>query len=129
MRAPEAALRCHDARAYQLATRMPSRGVSEFHHRQQRDEVCPVKLFNVHVAGTGEVLCVAARTSHHAAEVFVTFWLARTGDAPGEFSIGRGAPSEYQGDFTVENLRRGDVAGVVVRQANGLMLFEPPMGG
>lgn len=88
-----------------------------------------MKLFNVHVVGTGEVLCVAARTSHHAAEVFVTFWLARTSDAPGEFSIGRSAPPEYQGDFIVDNVGRGEVAGVIVRHSNGSMLFEPPMGG
>jgi hypothetical protein len=83
-----------------------------------------MNLFEVTVAETGEDLCVAARTMDHAAETFVTFWVARTGSAPGEFHIGRGAPLVYAGHPTVEIAASGDVAGVVVLQQDGFMLFE-----
>lgn len=87
-----------------------------------------MNLFTVQIAGTGEELCVAARTTDHAAEVLVTFWCARCGHAPGEFHIGPGAPSAYQNDFTVQNVAAGHVVGVIVRQPDGSMLFDPAVG-
>jgi hypothetical protein len=85
-------------------------------------------LFNVTVAETSEELCVAARTTDHAAEVFVTFWIARTGSAPGEFSLGRGAPNGYRSHHVAEDVAAGEIAGIVVRQPDGSMLFEPAIG-
>lgn len=87
-----------------------------------------MKMFNVYIVETGEELCVAARTTDHAAEVLVTFWCARCGHAPGEFHIGRGAPSAYQNDFIVQNVAAGNVAGVFVRQPDNSLLFEPAIG-
>jgi hypothetical protein len=87
-----------------------------------------MKLFNVTINDTGEELCVAARTMDHAAEVLITFWLARTGNAPGQFSVGRGALSAYGDDYIVQNVAAGDVAGVLVRQTDGSTLFEPAIG-
>lgn len=87
-----------------------------------------MNLFNAHIVQTGEELCIAAGTTDHAAEVFVCFWAARTGGAPGEFAIGRGAPPEFLGDSIVEAVAGGDVAGVVVRQPDESMLFEPAIG-
>ena len=83
-----------------------------------------MKLFNVHIVESGEELGVVARTTDHAAEVFVTFRLARTGSAPGEFSIGRGAPVSYQDDIMVRHVAGGDVAGVLIRQPDGSLLFD-----
>lgn len=88
-----------------------------------------MKLFNARIDATGEELCVVARTMNHAADVVVTFWVARTMEAPGAFSIGRGAPAEYRDDISVKITKAGNVSGVIVRQENGSMLFEPMMGG
>ncbi len=57
-----------------------------------------MKLFNARIDDTGEEVCVVARTGNHAADVLVTFWMARTMEGPRAFSIGRGAPSGYQDD-------------------------------
>lgn len=84
-----------------------------------------MKLFNVRNDTTREELCVAATDMDHASAVYVTFWISRSGDAPGRFSIGRGAPAEIKDNFTVKTVERGDVAGVIVQQLDGSMLFEP----
>lgn len=86
-----------------------------------------MNLYHATITDTGEELCVTARTTDHAAEVFVTFWIARTGSAPGEFSVGRGAPIGYHGHPVVQNLATGDAAGVLVRQPDGAVLFEPAL--
>ena len=87
-----------------------------------------MKLFNIFVVQSGEELCVAARTSDHAAEVFVTFWLSRTAEAPGEFHVGRGAPEAFKDDVAAQLAARGNVSGVLVRQADGSTLFEQAIG-
>lgn len=87
-----------------------------------------MKLFNVNVTDTDEEFCVAARGFDHAAEVFITFWAARTGDAPGEFSIDRGAPSSCAGHPTVHAVAHGNVAGVFVRQTDATLVFESAIG-
>ncbi len=84
-----------------------------------------MRLFNIKNDSTNEVLCVAATDMDHASAVYVTFWIARSGDAPGRFSIGRGAPSDFKDNFTVKTIERGDVAGVIAQQLDGSMLFEP----
>ena len=84
-----------------------------------------MNMFNVCIVQTGEEICVAARTWDHAAEVFITFWITRTGSAPGEFHIGTGAPERDMGDLVVQDVAAGHVAGVMVRQPDGSMLFEP----
>jgi hypothetical protein len=91
---------------------------------KNEDEVNDMKLFNAKNDNTGEVLCIAARDMDHASAVYVTFWIARSGNAPGAFSIGRGAPAEFQDSFTAKTVERGDVAGVIVQQLDGSMLFE-----
>jgi len=88
------------------------------------DEVNDMKLFNVRNDNTGEEMCVAATDMDHAAAVYVTFWIARSGDAPGRFSIGKGAPADFKDNFTVKTVERGEVAGVIVQQLDGSMLFE-----
>lgn len=87
-----------------------------------------MKLFNIYVVQSGEELCVAARSSDHAAEVFVTFWLSRTSDAPGEFHVGRGAPEAFKDDVAAQLAAQGDVSGVLIRQADGTTLFERAIG-
>lgn len=87
-----------------------------------------MKLFNVRNDCTGEILCVAARDMDHASAVYVTFWIARSGDAPGRFSIGRGAPAEIKDNFTVKTIERGEIAGVIVHQLDGSVLFEAAFG-
>ncbi|HTG37404.1 hypothetical protein [Sphingomonas sp.] len=87
-----------------------------------------MNLFNALIVQTGEELCVAARDVDHAAEVFVCFWAARTGGAPGDFAIGRGAPPAYRGHVTVDAVERGDVAGVLVLQIDEMVAFEPAVG-
>ncbi len=87
-----------------------------------------MKMFNVYIVETGEELCVAARSTDHCAEVFVTFWISRSGQAPGEFHVGTDAPDSYQGHPTVQIVAEGDVAGVIVRQQDGSMLFEAAIG-
>jgi hypothetical protein len=89
------------------------------------DEVNDMKLFNVRNDNTGEEMCIAATDLDHASAVYVTFWISRSGDAPGRFSIGRGAPTDFKDNFTVKTVERGDVAGVIVQQLDGSMLFEP----
>ena len=89
------------------------------------DEVNDMKLFNVRNDNTGEEMCIAATDMDHASAVYVTFWIARSGDAPGRFSICRGAPADFKDNFTVKTVERGDVAGVIVQQLDGSMLFEP----
>ncbi len=84
-----------------------------------------MKLFNARIAQTDEELCIAALSADHASEVFVCFWVSRTGGLPGDFMIGRGAPLDYLGHDAVGTIEAGNVAGVVVRQTDGTMLFEP----
>jgi hypothetical protein len=87
-----------------------------------------MQLFNVKNDRTSEVMCVAARDMDHASAVYVTFWIARSGGAPGRFSIGRGAPAEIKDNFTVKTVERGEIAGVIVHQMDGSVLFEPAFG-
>ena len=87
-----------------------------------------MRLHNVYIVQTGEELCVAARTTDHAAQVFITFWIARTGDAPGEFHVGVDDPEYYENDPIVQNVAKGDIAGVLVRQPDGSTLFDPAIG-
>lgn len=84
-----------------------------------------MRLFNIKNESTGEELCVAATDMDHASAVYVIFWISRSGGAPGRFSIGRGAPAEFKDNFTVKTVERGEIAGVVVQQLDGSMLFEP----
>lgn len=84
-----------------------------------------MQLYTIQHIETDEVLCIAARGINHAAQVFVTFLMARTGSAPGRFDVERVPPSDYAGDFFVENVAADDAAGVIIRQANGSMLFDP----
>lgn len=87
-----------------------------------------MKLFTVHHVETEESLCIAARNTDHAAQVFVTFILAHTGTAPGEFYVERGVPPEYRNNVVVESVTQRKLAGVIVLQPNGLMLFDPVIG-
>lgn len=87
-----------------------------------------MKLYTAHITATGEELCIAARTFNHAADVFVTFWIARTGDAPGQFYISDELASEYENSVVVEAVALGEAAGVIVRQSDGSMFFDPAMG-
>ena len=84
-----------------------------------------MKLYNVCIRETEEELCVAARYADHAAEVIVTFWFARTGCAPGRFDVQAGAPAAYRDSPFVRMVAAGELAGVVIRQLDGTMLFEP----
>ncbi|WP_057883652.1 hypothetical protein [Tsuneonella troitsensis] len=84
-----------------------------------------MKLYSIHIRETGENLCVAARSADHAAEVLVTFWCARSGTMPGRFYITAGAPPLYKGDTLVRRIARGKLAGVIIRQLDGTMIFEP----
>ena len=83
-----------------------------------------MKLYSIPIHETGEELCIAARTSDHAAEVLVTFWFARTGSAPGRFNVQAGAPLAYKNNPFVRLVAAGELAGVIVRQLDGSMLFE-----
>lgn len=87
-----------------------------------------MNFFTVNIVQTGEELCVAARTSDHAAEVFLTFWCARTGQAPGEFHVRTEPAKAYENNPVVENIAAGEMAGVLVHQSDGSMLFEPAIG-
>ena len=87
-----------------------------------------MKIFTIRHTKTDEIICIAARTTNHAAQVFVSFLLARTGSAPGEFHVERGAPPGYVDNFFVRNIAKGDNAGVIVRQTDGSMLFDPATG-
>lgn len=87
-----------------------------------------MKVFNAYVVQTGEEVCVIARSADHAAEVFVTFWIARTGDAPGEFHVEQGAPGALKDDIYVQTIAEGDAAGVIVRHPDGSTLFDPAIG-
>jgi len=84
-----------------------------------------MKLFNIKNDTTDEEMCVAATDMDHASAVYVTFWIARSGDAPGRFTIGRGAPADFKDNLTVKTVERGEIAGVIVHQLDGSMLFEP----
>ena len=111
-----------------FATRNPFKQLSEPHYRQQREEVFAVNLYNVYIVETAEELCAAARTFDHAAEVFVTFWIGRTGGAPGEFHVGRGAPAEYAKEPIVRSVTERGLAGIIWRREDGSMRFEPLSG-
>jgi hypothetical protein len=84
-----------------------------------------MNLYSIHIRETGEKLCVAARTSDHAAEVLVTFWCARSGTSPGTFEVEPGAPASYKNDKLVRLVSQGELAGVIIRQLDGAMNFEP----
>lgn len=83
-----------------------------------------MKLYSVRICETGEELCIAARTADHAAEVLTTFWCARTGMVPGRFEIEPGPPTAYRNDPFVCFVAAGELAGVVIRQLDGSMVFE-----
>jgi len=87
-----------------------------------------MRLYTAQITATGEELCIAARTMNHAADVFVTFWIARTGDAPGQFYISDGPPSAYANNVVVEAVAQGEASGVIVRQKDGSIFFDPAMG-
>ena len=87
-----------------------------------------MNLYEVEINETGEVLCVAARNYNHAADVMVTFFIARTASAPGMFSIIRSPGKAYKGSIIFQNVAKGETAGVIVRQPDGSMLFEPVIG-
>lgn len=84
-----------------------------------------MNAYKVKIQNTGEEVCVVARSMPHASDVLVSFWFFRCGKAPGEFQIETGAPTEYRGHPTVRHAAAGKVAGVIVRQMDGSMLFEP----
>jgi len=84
-----------------------------------------VKLYTVHILDTDEELGVAALSTDQCADVFVTFWVSRTGSAPGEFYIEDEMPVSYPDDAIIENVEKGEVAGVLVLQSDGSLLFEP----
>lgn len=83
-----------------------------------------MKLYTVTIVETGEQLCIAARTSDHAAEVLVTFWAARSGTMPGRFDVQADAPLTYCDNSFVRLVAAGELAGVIVRQLDGSMVFE-----
>lgn len=83
-----------------------------------------MKLYNVCIRETEEELCVAARSADHAAEIIVTFWFARTGCAPGLFDVQAGIPDAYRDNSFVRLVAAGELAGVIVRQMDGSMIFE-----
>lgn len=83
-----------------------------------------MKLYTVKIVETGEELCVGARTADHAAEVLVTFWAARSGTMPGTFEVEPGAPVTFRDNSFVRLVAAGELAGVIVRQMDGSMLFE-----
>lgn len=84
-----------------------------------------MKLYTVTIVETGEQLCIAARTSDHAAEVLVTFWAARSGTMPGRFNVQPGIPAAYRDNSFVRLVGAGELAGVIIRQRDDTMLFEP----
>jgi len=84
-----------------------------------------MKLYSVQICETGEELCIAARTNNHAAEVLTTFWCARSGMMPGRFEIEPGVPDAYSNHPYVSFVADGELAGVVIRQLDGSMVFEP----
>lgn len=84
-----------------------------------------MNLYNVRIRETGEEVCVAARSADHAAEVIVTFWCARSGTMPGRFDVEAGASPAYKNDKFVRLVSRGELAGVIIRQLDGTMIFEP----
>lgn len=83
-----------------------------------------MKLYTVTIVETEEQLCVAARSADHAAEVLVTFWCARSGTMPGRFDMQAGAPAVHRDNSFVRLVAAGELAGVIVRQLDGSMLFE-----
>lgn len=83
-----------------------------------------MKLYSIRIRETGEVLCVAARTCDHAAEVLATFWFARSGTMPGRFEVRPGAPGTYRNSPFVGVVGDGELAGVIIRQLDGSMIFE-----
>lgn len=87
-----------------------------------------MKMFAIEIALTGEQLCVAARNRDHAAQVFVTFWIARTGSAPGTFTVAAGLPEAFNGDMTAMIVAQGDAPGVLVRQTDGSTVFDAAIG-
>lgn len=84
-----------------------------------------MNLYTTHIRETGEELCVAARSADHAAAVLVTFWCARSGTMPGRFEVEAGAPPIYKNDKFVRLVSQGELAGVIIRQLDGTMIFEP----
>lgn len=84
-----------------------------------------MKIYTAQIIETSEEVCVVARTIDHASEVLVTFWFARTGSAPGRYDVEAGAPTAYQNDLFVRFVADGELAGVVIRQLDGSMVFEP----
>lgn len=86
-----------------------------------------MKLYNIAIEETGEELCVAARSVEHAAEVIVTFWCARSGTMPGRFDLKSGALPAYKNENFVRLVAQGELAGVIIRQLDGTMIFEPAL--
>jgi hypothetical protein len=86
-----------------------------------------MKIYGIHIRETGEELCIAARSADHAAEVLVTFWCARSGTMPGRFDVEAGAPPAYKNEKFVRLVAQGEIAGVIIRQLDGTMIFEPAL--
>lgn len=84
-----------------------------------------MNIYNARIDRTGEELGIVARTMDHAAEVFVCFWIARTGSPPGKFDIGSGPPSPLIDNVVIPIIEAGDVAGVVVVLDDGSTTFDP----
>lgn len=84
-----------------------------------------MKIYNAHMAETGEELGVVARTMNNAAEALVCFWVSRTGSPPGAFVIGSGPPPFLQSNPANSALLSVDIAGVIALTEDGSIIFEP----
>lgn len=84
-----------------------------------------MKIYTVHILDTDEELGVAALNTDDCVDVFATFWVSRTGCEPGMFYVEDKVPVSFPEDMIIQHIEEGDLAGVIVLQCDGTLLFEP----
>ena len=87
-----------------------------------------MEVYRVDPAGLQDII-VFARTYDHAAEIFVTHYMAVRDSAPGKFGISRWVPPSEEERRLIDELLRLRVAGVGRCNEDGAWTIVPPDAG
>jgi hypothetical protein len=87
-----------------------------------------MKIYRVEIDGLEDTIVFAA-TYDHAAEVFITHYMAARDSAPGRFAISRWTASSKEEQRQIDMLLRLGLAGVGYCTAEGIWTISPPDAG
>ena len=82
-------------------------------------------LYNAHIDGVELDTLILARSGSHAAEIFLTFYAATHGTAPGNFEILRSELPKIPILGDLHQLAAGHASGVILFDEHGDFRLEP----